>query len=418
MYIDNIYVSYVTAENSINPSQNQQVKGTENESSLFSEILTDSINESTPPHPVVTECTVKGADDVEGTNVNNTYPMDSVPPVIKTQETAGSSYVSKYYPIPEDEVVQGISNVRHIINNTDLSAKTDVEKYDFIESKFIDKFGSDFMMARNLSLPSTMFYLIGVEFTDTLSKHIENPEQVNRERLYGDKSSDSIQDTIRDKYPADLTNRDLFLMVNEMRNSGVLDSASLRSVGAENVTRVIDTLGLIKNYTRFTERDSNNNLTPLSMEERDKKWLSIMNNRININELLYLHNVLKSSGRVNIGTDTAPFFVKHMGGVLDNNGYFILPGSGEADWDQLLDLLMSEMNEYDDFICDRMKLIDGTPPTVVLEAPGAEENIVTEDDTGVEEIPGTDETPGTEDYTGEEGSNGAEENNSQQDEAA
>jgi len=416
MYIDNIYVNYAAPDNNINAPQNQQVKSTGEECSGFMEILNDTICETKPPYQINPETPAEKVNETEVNSVNNTYPMDSVPPVIKTQESAASSYVSQYYPIPEDEVIQALSNVRHIINNANMSEKSDAEKYSFIENKFIDAFGNDFLIARNLSLPSTMFYLIGIEFSDTLNRHIENPEQVNRERLYGDKSSDAVQDTIRSKYPSDLTNRDMFLMVNEMRNSGVLDSASLRTIGTNSVKSLVDTLSMLRNYSRFLTRSSEGKLTPLSVQDRDNQLMSQFNKLLHIRDLLEIHNIFKESGRVDIGEDVAPLFVKHLGGVLDDNGYFILsPGDGGyVDLTQLLDTLMNEMNEYDSFIRDRMKLIDDTEPTVALVNPEAEDQPLTDEVSGTEESPRTEESSGAEEFSGA----GAEENTEANDEAA
>ena len=410
MYIDNICVNYAAADNNVNATQSQPIQST-GEESKFNDILTDIICELTSANQV---------NEAECPEINNVYPMDSVPPVIKTQESAASSYLSKYYPIPEDEVVQSISNVRHIINNTDLSEKSDIEKYDFIENKFIDTFGNDFLMARDLSFPSTMFYLIGVEFTNTLEKHIDNPEQVNRDRLYGDKSAGAVQDEIRAKYSDDLTNRELILMVNEMRSTGVLDTNSLRSIGAEGTQRAIDTLSLIRNYSRFANRCENNKISPMTMEERDRQWLSMLDKRVSTNDLLFMYNVLKNSGMVDMGKDTTAFLINQLGGKLDENGDFILPGSGYVNWDELLGMLMNEMNEYDDFIKDRMALIDGTPPTVVIEQPGTDDQPAVDDIPGTDEIPGAEEnlepgdSSGAEEYSGA----GAEENTETADEAA
>jgi len=420
MYIDNICATYVTTENNTQASQYQPVNAAE-ESNTFSEILTDSISETTPPYPVNPGYGAGEINESEGTGNITTCPMDSIPPVIKSQETPATSYLNEYYPITECEVIQSLSNVRHIINNTDMSGKNDIEKYDFIESKFIDKFGSDFMMARNLSLPSSLFYLIGVEFTDTLARHIDNPEAVNRERLYGDKSTDDIQNAIRDKYPndSDLTNRDLFLMVNEMRNSGVLDSESLRSVGAKNTKRMIDTLSHLRSYIRFSTRDENYNITPMSIEERDKKWLSMMSQRVNFEELLYMYNIWKASGKVDLSEDVASFLVKHIGGDLNEDGYFVLPGGGtDPCYEQMLTLLLNEMDEYDNLVRDRMALIDGTPPTIVIEQPGTDDQPEVSDVPGAGDVPGIDDAPGAEENLDADEAGGDEEFSDSEDKAA
>ena len=440
MYIDNIYVNYVAAGNNVNESPYQPIVSTEVENDSFYNILTDTINETSCPvipEPPAEEDpdenvipmdsippVIKTEEPEEPDNVNNIIPIESATPVVTaTTETAASSYLNQYYKVHEGEVLQGLSNVRFIINNTNLAGKTDREKYEFIENKFIDAFGKDFMMARDLSLPSSMFYLIGVEFSDTLARHIDNPEQVNRERLYGDKSTSSVQDTIRNKYPSELTNRDMFLMVNEMRNAGVLDSASLRTIGMDGAKRLVDTLALMRSYARFISRDANNLIKPLSAEERDEKLLSLFNKLLDTSELFILHNEWKGSGRIAIGEDTAPLFVKYLGGELDENGFFKLGKSNYGyDMTQIFDLLMSEMHEYDDMVRDRMKMIDSIPPMFMIappvaeeeppveEVPGAEENLETDEVTEA----GESESTGAEEFSGA----GAEENTESNDEAA
>jgi len=374
MYTDIICTNHVLTDNYVCPALTPPVSTTAEVDNVFNDILDETI----------TSAAAATSQTCPDTSVNTNYHTDSVPPVIKTQETnEATSYLSKYYPIPEADVLQEIRNVRHVIDNKDMSEKTEVQRYDWIEEQFKQRFGDDFMIARNLSLPSSMFYMIGIEFSDTLGRFIENPEQVNRERLFGDASAGSVQDKIREKYPEELTNRDLMLMTNEMRNSGVLDTASLRSIGEAGTVRLVDTLAMIRSYIRFNEGydAKNDKIDRLSLAERDKQWLSMMNRPIHIGDLLLMHNVWKDSGRVNIGEDVAPLFVKYMGGVLDENGFFILPGGGPGSWDVLLNALMAEFEEYDNIIRDRMKEIDGLSYTgpelvVVPDVNDGEENSV------------------------------------------
>jgi len=345
MYVDNYSVGYVTTENSVYATSNQPVNNNEEENGAFQGILADTINETAPT--------------AQAQNNNTAIAMDSVPPVIKTQGTAEPSYVSKYYPIPEDEVVSKIVEVRHIINNENMATKTDIEKYDFIENKFIDAFGKDFMIARDLNLPTSMFYMIGVEFNSTLGKHIENPEQTNRIRLHGNASTENIQEKIRESYPPELTNRDLFNMVGQMRSEGVLDTATVRSPNAGSKP-VMDTLAFLKNYARYLTMPKNNRHQVLSMQERDASWASMLDKPVNTYDLPRTYNVWVERGRVAVGADAAPFMVKFMGEELGADGKFILPGDPICDieWEGLMNMMFGEFAEHNQLVRDRMNEID------------------------------------------------------------
>jgi len=446
MYIDNICLNIVPTDNSAYTSQNQPVANPD-ESGSFLAVLSETINEAVcppeaqPPAPpaysyTYAESVAANAADFENadtsavaganTSLNETAqatanenvsappPMDSVPPVIMSAPVESeTSYISKYYPIEETEVVGKIVEVRQIINSQDLSGKTDIEKYDYIENRFIDTFGKDFMMARDLYLPSSMFYMIGVEFSDALGRHIQNPEQVNRQRLHGDATAAEIQDKIRSNYSADMTNRDLILMVNQMRNEGVLDIDSVRSLGEAGARKLMDTLATVKKYMRYSTKSSEQGGTAaMSLAERDRNWVAILDKPVNLHQLLATYNVWKQYGKVDIGQDSAPFLVKHMGGVLGSDGMFIIDAPSDGDtawWERYMNLLLSELDEYNDLIRSRMAMIDGAEASVmgayqgtgenpgIGENPGVGENAQSGINGEAGESQGVEEAPGAED---------------------
>jgi len=247
------------------------------------------------------------------------------------------------------------------------------------------------MMARNLNLPSSMFYMIGVEYDQTLGRHIGNPEQVNRQRIHGDASTQEIHDKIRDSYPAELTNRDLFLMTNQMRDEGVLDTGSVRNTGPSG--RYMDTLAFIKNYARSSIMEYNDPRR-MSPAERDRLWIANLGKSINIHELQCIYNIWKERGRVEIGQDTAPFLAKYTGGELGADGYFKVnaPSSGDVEfYTNFHNVMFAEFDEYDALITSRMAEIDaaynlkvGTATaagdfTTAGVTAGAEENLAVEE---------------------------------------
>ena len=414
MSIDNYCMLGVSTDYSVCTQNYQPVKCSEPTDSVFKEIFEEKVNEAdsqqqtcsavpyfppsihSAPAPPAPEASVPAPSVSEAPAP--TPPVSETPaptpPVAAASvaESTGASYVDQYYPISEADVIPKIREVRHIINNTDLSGKTDVEKYEFLENRFIDAFGKDFMMARNLNLPSSMFYMIGVEYIDTLGKHIENPEQTNRIRLYGDVSAENVQNSIREKYPEELTNRDLFMMVSDMRNAGVLDSNSIRSVGVSGAQRIMDTMALLRAYSRHNVLENNGALKQMSLAERDKQWVSKLNERVANGDLLLLYNIWNDSGRVSMGQDTAPFLVNNAGGILGDDGRFILPFKYHTDhcWENMYAVMMAEMEEYDELIRSRLREIDAEVYT------GAGENIVIGDDIGAGEDLGMGESSGVE----------------------
>ena len=311
------------------------------------------------------------------------YPVDAIYPAALAAETkpTGAFNIDNYFPIAETEVISSLRSVRNIINDAELSGKTDIEKFDWIEAQFIELFGEDFMMARNLSLPSSMFYLIGVEFTDTLNRLFDNPGEVNRMRLHGDKSTEEIMNLIREQFPEELSNRDLLLMVNEKRSLGLLDSDSLRTMGEENARNLIDTLGLLKSYIQLSIRQPDEMDTTFTFEERDRRWIELLSQAASANDMKRMFNAWVMHGK-EVSEEAARFIENVLGGVRGPDGLFIInedtggsygefggiftgrfipPAREEPDWASLLNLILNGMQEHEDFIRDRMRMIDEYP---------------------------------------------------------
>jgi hypothetical protein len=111
---------------------------------------------------------------------------------------------------------------------------SDIEAYNFIEAQFLAVFGDDFMDGWNLHLGADDWMGVGGEwlrvgrnFQSAIVAHFGSTNAanaVNRERLYGDKSDAEIKQIIMDKYPRNMTNRDLAMMHGEMMAVGLLDS--------------------------------------------------------------------------------------------------------------------------------------------------------------------------------------------------
>jgi hypothetical protein len=121
-----------------------------------------------------------------------------------------------------------------ITGSADLSGKTDKEAFAWIERQFVEVFGEDWLMERHLpggrqqGVPAAD---ISWHFTRAVNHRLETDSSfvrnaINRERLFGDKSNDEIQDTIRAKFPETMTYRDLALMIGKMADVGLFDTSS------------------------------------------------------------------------------------------------------------------------------------------------------------------------------------------------
>ena len=230
-------------------------------------------------------------------------------------------------------------------------------------------------------------------------------------------SAEEIQRKISSKYPDELTNRDLLMKVNEMRNAGVLDSNSIRSLGEGGIQRMMDTLRLLQNFVRFADMRTGGPVSPISLEERDRRWAEMLDNRARLTDVQFLHNLFKQRG-INTESDAIKFLVDFTGGTLDANGFFILPPGGSKNFDEEIKSLLATMDEYDELVRSRMALIDSEEYVPAgaygaVNTPGAEagseinENSEAENGSGVEEV-SADYGSGAEEGSAEHGS-GAEE---------
>ena len=142
--------------------------------------------------------------------------------------------ISNYFTMSPAEASSERRRIWQELDNTDFSGMTNLEIYEFIENKFIETFGENFMMAQNLGVPDPIgikdpcfsglaFTSVGGSFRSAVNRHIvgSNVTDVTRQRLFGDKSDAEIKATVRANYPERLTNRDLRLMLSELESVGL-----------------------------------------------------------------------------------------------------------------------------------------------------------------------------------------------------
>jgi len=213
--------------------------------------------------------------------------------------------IEDHYPIDEADVQPMVREIYQELKNTDFSGMSSIEKYTYIENKYIEAFGEDFMMADALKLQGE-FWRIGSGFRTTLGYHFggdyEAFSQVNRIRLYGDMSTGEIQELIKAKYPKELTNRELCLMWSEMEMVGVVPP---------NISST-----MLSNYsTDFAGFNEATNSTDKN------RWLDALDKKANLSMLFGAYNIaeMSMSGH-KMGIEARNFLVNVLGARLNEKG--------------------------------------------------------------------------------------------------
>lgn len=162
-------------------------------------------------------------------NAGNEPKVSQNTPWLDFPITAESPW-TKFIPMsPSDKGAssQALWLSRAINEYPGLAGMSDIEAYNFIEAQFLAVFGDDFMDGHKLNLGGE-WQGVGRNFQAALRFRFGSNESafnaVNRERLFGDKSDAEIKQIIMDKYPRNMTNRDLAMMHEEMRAVGLFDT--------------------------------------------------------------------------------------------------------------------------------------------------------------------------------------------------
>lgn len=223
--------------------------------------------------------------------------------------------LSDHYPVPPEEVSRLISDITQTIKDANLSHLSNTEQYEWIENKYAETFGKDFMMAYSLELgngcsDAAAYRSIGMNFYDTVSSHFgqDSYQAINRERLYSGMSLSEVQNAIRAKYPSNhrLTNRDLLLMVEE-----------LHAVGASGIMR-----GFMSNYSMeaAAEFNADGSQTEESYQRPDSKWTKMLENRADLSILNGFYNMAEMAIGPGMGSETRDFLVNVLGATLTREG--------------------------------------------------------------------------------------------------
>ncbi|MCL2662235.1 MAG: hypothetical protein FWE83_02770, partial [Oscillospiraceae bacterium] len=243
--------------------------------------------------------------------------------------------IRNHYTMPPEEVRPLLKQLEDELNTVDFSGMSGVGVYNFIESKFIEVFGDDFMMGFKLLMvvPGNNMYNnpdrpmsnyeyvdIGHSFRDMVSGRVGYGEMlnINRTRLYGDMSNGDIVDAIIAKYPQAMTNRCLALIEGELQSIGI----DFFSVG-----RLVDKLIIGPDELPWEDNYP-------SWSEFEERWSKLLDGRAQVQRLAALHNRDLIEARTNpliaeAVMQTKSILVK-LGAVLGPDGLFIDPDEDKS----------------------------------------------------------------------------------------
>jgi len=284
--------------------------------------------------------------------------------------------IRSFYTMPPEDVEPLARQLREELNNTDFFGKTGVEIYEYIENRYIETFGADFMMGHSLlgvlhntgadlnspdadKTSNEQYMIIGADFYNSVNFHIRanlGPDtpasEINRIRLYGNMSNWEIMDAIIAKYPQRVTNNCLALIDNDLKSVG------LSPLG---LGRYVETLIL-----KSDECASNGTMPPWDVLE--KRWSNILSRPADVQLLAYLHNdlLIDSSGNLSVLL-TKDMLVK-LGAELGPNGLFLSPNRnlrvdlhvepGTIDSDDLTDDFLKTLERHDNSLRDSSERTD------------------------------------------------------------
>ena len=150
---------------------------------------------------------------------------------VSPQPSRESWHITQHFTMSKEDAAELLEEVLKAIRAADFSGMTDVEIYTWIERQYIEAFGENFRLDRaSIGHPGRgicynfSFHDIGDSFYGEIFSQFRlmaAAQATNRVRLFPGMSTSEIQQTIRDRYPKTLTNRELFFMLNEMESVGV-----------------------------------------------------------------------------------------------------------------------------------------------------------------------------------------------------
>jgi len=293
----------------------------------------------------------------------------TVAPVFNTLPAGAireSFNIQNHYSMPPEDVKPILNQLKKEVDNTDFSGMSNKQVYNWIESKFIEAFGEDFMMGYNLlqiipgsgalnnpdsPVTNHEFVKIGSSFNELVSGKIGFGEmqKINREQLFGNKSDMEIVDAIIAKHPQRLTNRSIALILSE------IDSVGIRA-----------SIGFDTYVNELLEKSGGNTLSDWS--DYEEVWNSLLNRPANVQELAFPLNMALERDGKNPNVLRAKDILVKMGAELGPNGYFLDPDGnpfvelgvtfGSLDSDDLFDEFHNDLEKHDENLREARELLE------------------------------------------------------------
>ena len=202
----------------------------------------------------------------------------------------GPFNIQNHYDMSPEKVKPKLEQLKDEINNANYSGMSGKDIYEWIENRFIEEFGKDFMIGFNLlqhvrgsvsgddtdkAASNYEYVAIGQVFNDLVSGCVGFDEmyKINRENLYGNKNDMEIIDAIIAKHPERLTNRCLALITAEMQSVGINDN-----------------IGFGKYVDLLYEKSGKFATKEPGWNDYEDRWNSLLNMPANVQEMAFMHN--------------------------------------------------------------------------------------------------------------------------------
>jgi hypothetical protein len=292
--------------------------------------------------------------------------------------------------MPPEDVQPILKRLIEEIRYGNYSGMTNKEIYERIESKFADSFGEDFMMGFNLfqAVPAFDMYNnpdrpmsnyeyvdIGHTFNDLVSGIVGFGEMqnINRERLYGNKDDMEIIDAIIAKHPQRLTNRCLALITAEMRAVGINDN-----------------IGFELYVEKLFGKSGGNSMS--GWDGFEETWNNLLIRPANVQQMAFAHNKALDDEPNNPFVLRVRDILVKLGAELGPNGLFLDPDgnpfvelnvefSGAGD---LIDELLETLEKHDENLRETRERYDGNRETRETDEEMMARGVRTAEQTGTE----------------------------------
>ena len=289
--------------------------------------------------------------------------QNAISSVNRTNNASSNWCISDHYKVPLEEVVPALRKLEAELKAFNFSGMTDIEIYDYVESRYIEVFGEDFRMAYHLGvddpksncpnfnslsynmvnnlirtggydsntgklLDSANFRSIFNSFNSILRDHFseyvggyDRTRDINRERLYGDLDKFEIMDAIRAKYPESLTYRDLALMTSEMYDVGLTSFA-------------------MRGYGDFCDEYNPDGSRKQTQNEFNESVIRKLDLPVDVSSILSGYNYAVQNLRAGetlsqASFDLRDFAIRYFGAVMDPNGLFLINEKVDIDLQNL-----------------------------------------------------------------------------------